>query len=91
MLKGVARREFDMVAAWSVDRLGRSLQDLIEVLSDLHAKAVDLYQSRHRCRTRPIQWSQWRPSSLCRRDSMSVRGPRAKLQLIIPGAGISLE
>jgi DNA invertase Pin-like site-specific DNA recombinase len=25
LLKGVARREFDMVAAWSVDRLGRSL------------------------------------------------------------------
>jgi DNA invertase Pin-like site-specific DNA recombinase len=43
MLKGVARRDFDMVAAWSVDRLGRSLQDLIEVLSDLHAKGVDLY------------------------------------------------
>jgi DNA invertase Pin-like site-specific DNA recombinase len=43
LLKGVARREFDMVAAWSVDRLGRSLQDLIEVLSDLHAKGVDLY------------------------------------------------
>jgi DNA invertase Pin-like site-specific DNA recombinase len=43
LLKAVARREFDMVAAWSVDRLGRSLQDLIEVLSDLHAKGVDLY------------------------------------------------
>jgi DNA invertase Pin-like site-specific DNA recombinase len=43
LLKGVARREFDMVAAWSVDRLGRSLQDLVEVLSELHAKGVDLY------------------------------------------------
>lgn len=43
LLKGVARRDFDMVAAWSVDRLGRSLQDLIEVLSELHAKGVDLY------------------------------------------------
>ena len=43
LLKGVARREFDMVAAWSVDRLGRSLQDLIEVLSDLHTRGVDLY------------------------------------------------
>jgi DNA invertase Pin-like site-specific DNA recombinase len=43
LLKGVAPRDFDMVAAWSVDRLGRSLQDLIEVLSDLHAKNVDLY------------------------------------------------
>ena len=27
LLRGVARREFDLVAAWSVDRLGRSLQD----------------------------------------------------------------
>jgi DNA invertase Pin-like site-specific DNA recombinase len=32
-----------MVVAWSVDRLGRSLKDLIEVLSDLHSKGVDLY------------------------------------------------
>jgi DNA invertase Pin-like site-specific DNA recombinase len=43
MLKAVARREVDMVAASSVDRLGRSLKNLIEVLSDLHAKDVDLY------------------------------------------------
>jgi DNA invertase Pin-like site-specific DNA recombinase len=43
LLKVVARREVDMVAAWSVDRLGRSLKDLIEVLTDLHAKGVDLY------------------------------------------------
>lgn len=32
-----------MVAAWSVDRLGRSLTDLLAVLQDLHAKSVDLY------------------------------------------------
>lgn len=43
MLKGVARREFDMVAAWSVDRLGRSLQHLVEFLGELHAAGVDLY------------------------------------------------
>jgi DNA invertase Pin-like site-specific DNA recombinase len=43
LLKAVARREIDMVVAWSVDRLGRSLKNLIEVLSDLHAKGVDLY------------------------------------------------
>lgn len=43
LLKGVARREFDMVAAWSVDRLSRSLSDLVNVLSELHAKGVDLY------------------------------------------------
>jgi DNA invertase Pin-like site-specific DNA recombinase len=43
LLKGVARRDFDLVAAWSVDRLGRSLQDLLGVLQELHAKHVDLY------------------------------------------------
>ncbi len=43
MLKGIARREFDLVAAWSVDRLGRSLQDLVGFLGELQAKGVDLY------------------------------------------------
>ena len=43
LLRGVARREFDLVAAWSVDRLGRSLQDLVAFLSDLQTKRVDLY------------------------------------------------
>jgi DNA invertase Pin-like site-specific DNA recombinase len=43
LLKGVARREFDMVAAWSVDRLGRSLSDLLDILKELHAKNADLY------------------------------------------------
>jgi DNA invertase Pin-like site-specific DNA recombinase len=33
-----ARREIDLVAAWSVDRLGRSLTDLLAFLKDLHAK-----------------------------------------------------
>ena len=32
MLKGAVRREFDIVAVWSSDRLGRSLQHLIDVL-----------------------------------------------------------
>ena len=43
LLRGVARRDFDQVAAWSVDRLGRSLQDLVAFLGELHAKGVDLY------------------------------------------------
>ena len=43
MLKAVARREVDMVMAWSVDRLGRSLVDLLATLQELHAKDVDLY------------------------------------------------
>ena len=43
LLRAVARKEFDVVAAWSVDRLGRSLQDLVGFLSDLQSKKIDLY------------------------------------------------
>jgi DNA invertase Pin-like site-specific DNA recombinase len=43
MLKGVARREFDIVAAWSVCRLGRSLTDLVGLLNELQARNVDLF------------------------------------------------
>ncbi|WP_447986855.1 recombinase family protein [Nitrospira sp. Nam74] len=43
MCKAMARREIDIVAAWSVDRLGRSLQDLVGFLGEAHAKRVDLY------------------------------------------------
>jgi DNA invertase Pin-like site-specific DNA recombinase len=39
----VSRRECDLVASWSVDRLGRSLQHLVGFLGELHAKRVDLY------------------------------------------------
>jgi DNA invertase Pin-like site-specific DNA recombinase len=43
LMQAVTRREVDMVAAWSVDRLGRSLQDLVGVLSELRSKGTDLY------------------------------------------------
>lgn len=43
LLKAATRREFDMVAAWSVDRLGRSLQDLVGFLAEIQAAGVDLY------------------------------------------------
>jgi len=43
LLRGVTRGEFDLVAAWSVDRLGRSLQDLLGFLGELHGRQADLY------------------------------------------------
>jgi DNA invertase Pin-like site-specific DNA recombinase len=43
MHRDAARRRFDMVMAWSVDRLGRSLQDLVGFLSELHALKIELY------------------------------------------------
>jgi DNA invertase Pin-like site-specific DNA recombinase len=41
--KAATRREFDVVMAWSVDRLGRSLKDLIAFLSEINAVGVDLF------------------------------------------------
>jgi DNA invertase Pin-like site-specific DNA recombinase len=47
LLKAVIRGEVDVVAAWSVDRLGRSLQDLVGLLNELRARGVDLYLHQH--------------------------------------------
>jgi DNA invertase Pin-like site-specific DNA recombinase len=41
--KAALRRECDIIAAWSVDRLGRSLQHLVAFLDEIHASKVDLY------------------------------------------------
>jgi DNA invertase Pin-like site-specific DNA recombinase len=43
LLKAANRRDFDLIMAWSVDRLGRSLQQLVGFLDEIHAKGVDLY------------------------------------------------
>src|SRR5258706_7163543 len=43
MMKAVNAKQFDMVAAWSVDRLGRSLTDLLGILQELQKKGVDLF------------------------------------------------
>jgi DNA invertase Pin-like site-specific DNA recombinase len=43
LLRGVSRKDFEVVAAWSVDRLGRSLIDLVGLLQELHSTGVDLY------------------------------------------------
>jgi DNA invertase Pin-like site-specific DNA recombinase len=46
LLKAAVRRKIDVVAAWSVDRLGRSLQDLVGFLGELKGAGVDLYLDR---------------------------------------------
>ena len=43
LLKAIVRGKIDVVAAWSVDRLGRSLQDLVGFLGELNAAGCDLY------------------------------------------------
>lgn len=43
MLHAAVRREFDILATWRVDRLGRSLQDLVNTMSEIRAAGLDLY------------------------------------------------
>jgi DNA invertase Pin-like site-specific DNA recombinase len=43
LLTDATQRKFEMVMAWSEDRLGRSLQDLVAFLSEIHALKIDLY------------------------------------------------
>jgi DNA invertase Pin-like site-specific DNA recombinase len=52
MLRDATRREFDIVAAWSVDRLGRSLQDLLAFLNELQKLGIDLYLHQQALDTR---------------------------------------
>ncbi len=42
MMKASNQRKFDMILVWSIDRLGRSLQNLVELLNDLQSMKVDL-------------------------------------------------
>ena len=43
MLKDAQRRRFDVAMAWAIDRLGRSLIDLLGTIQALEACGVDLY------------------------------------------------
>jgi len=43
LCRDATKRQFDAIMAWSVDRLGRSLQDLVKFLSEIHALKIDLY------------------------------------------------
>jgi DNA invertase Pin-like site-specific DNA recombinase len=39
----ISRKEIDLVLSWSVDRISRSLPDLLSFLGELKAKGVDLF------------------------------------------------
>ena len=43
MLNDAGRRKFDIVMAWAIDRVGRSLIDLLGTIQHLEACGVDLY------------------------------------------------
>jgi len=41
LCRDATKRQFDVVMAWNVDRLGRSLKDLVAFLSELHAIGIE--------------------------------------------------
>lgn len=43
LMLGATRREFELVMVWSIDRLGRSVQHLVETMNELHALKIDLF------------------------------------------------
>ena len=43
LMQMITRKEIDMVASWSVCRLGRSLQHLVTFLGEINSRGVDLY------------------------------------------------
>jgi len=43
LIKGAVKKDFDTILDWSVDRLGRSLQDLVSFLNEIHSVNCDLY------------------------------------------------
>jgi len=43
MMRLATQRKFEMVICWSIDRLGRSLQHLVEILNELQAMKIDLF------------------------------------------------
>ena len=47
LMQSVIRREVDVVLIWDISRLGRSLQHLLKLMNEMHAKGVDLFMYPH--------------------------------------------
>ncbi len=43
LLRMIQRREIDVVMVWSIDRLGRSIADLISFMGEVQSTGIDLY------------------------------------------------
>jgi DNA invertase Pin-like site-specific DNA recombinase len=57
MLKDASRRKFDIVMAWAIDHLGRSLSDLLDTIQHLEACGVDLYLDQQAIDTTTPPWA----------------------------------
>ena len=46
MMKDAVNRQFEMVMCWSIDRLGRSITNLIEIMNELNELKIDMFFSQ---------------------------------------------
>ena len=84
LLKDANRRKFDLVAAWSVDRLGRSLQNLLEFLAELQRSVlICICISKGPTLPRPPE----RRCSRCAGFSLSLSDPSSANALVLGWRG----
>jgi DNA invertase Pin-like site-specific DNA recombinase len=51
LIRRATRREFDIVLVWAIDRLGRSIQQLVEFMNELQWQGIDLYSHQQALNT----------------------------------------
>jgi DNA invertase Pin-like site-specific DNA recombinase len=91
MLEDAGRRKFDIVMAWAIDRLGRSLVDLLRTIQDLEAVGVDLYlDQQHLDTTTPTgkllfqltgAFSEFERAMIRQRVRAALNAVRAKIEM----------
>ena len=76
------------MAAWWGDRLGRSLQDLVGFLGELHGKGIDLYLHQQGIdTTTPVRANNFPPAA--RHAAREVRQARADERAAKQAAGVT--
>jgi DNA invertase Pin-like site-specific DNA recombinase len=51
LIRRATRREFDIVMVWAIDRLGRSIQQLVDFMNELQWLGIDLYSHQQALNT----------------------------------------
>jgi DNA invertase Pin-like site-specific DNA recombinase len=75
LCKAATRREFDIVMAWSVDRLSRSVTDLCTFLTEIDALEIDLYlHSQGLDTSTPMGKAMFQIAGVCRARALNSEG-----------------
>src|ERR1700740_2620959 len=72
-LKDATRAKYDVLMVWAIDRLGRSLQDLLATMQTLEASKVDLFIDRQALDTTKAGVKLGRPERRMK-SKLTVRG-----------------